>query len=68
MNKDGLLNPIIEGKKIYGIYIFAEIKNFIEITEILQEDVMIFANKIGNIIHSTVDEFCGSPNKNLGES
>jgi len=29
---------------------------------------MIFTNKIGNIIHSTVDEFCGSPNKNLGES
>jgi len=29
---------------------------------------MIFTNKSGNIIHSTVDEFCGSPNKNLGES
>lgn len=29
---------------------------------------MLFVNKIASIVHSTVDEFCGSPNKNIGES
>lgn len=39
-----------------------------EITDILQENIMIFVNQIGNIVHSTTDEFCGNPNKNMGDS
>jgi len=30
--------------------------------------MIIFVNKIASIVHSTVDEFCGSPNKNTGDS
>jgi len=35
---------------------------------VLQENILIFVNKIASIVHSTVDEFCGSPNKNTGDS
>lgn len=67
-NNAGIFNPIIEGKKVYAVYGFCEIRNFTDITEVLQENVMMFVNKVASIVHSTVDEFCGSPNKNIGDS
>ena len=52
----GDLNPMIPGKKIFAIYGFCDIRNFNEITIILQEDVMMFVNKIAKIVHKNVDK------------
>jgi hypothetical protein len=38
-----------------GIFGFCDIRNFTDATEVLQEDVMIFVNEIGEIVHNTVD-------------
>jgi len=35
------------GKKKCAIFGFCDIKQFTEVTELLQEDIMLFVNKIG---------------------
>jgi len=62
------VNPIIPGQKIMGIFGFCDIRNFTDATEVLQEDVMVFVNEIGAIVHGTVDQYSGSPNKNIGDA
>jgi class 3 adenylate cyclase len=38
------------------------------VTELLQEDIMMFVNKIGELVHSSVYRYGGSANKNIGEA
>lgn len=59
---------IFEGKKVFAVYGFCNIRQFDETTEMLEGDIMQFVNKIASIVHNTVDEFCGNPNKNIGEA
>lgn len=68
MQRKGEVDPMIPGKKIYAVFGFCSIKNFQDITEILQTQVMVFVNEIAQITHSTVDQYCGSNNKNIGEA
>lgn len=35
IKKGGGVNPMIEGKKILGIFGFCDIRNFVEVTEVL---------------------------------
>ena len=51
-----------------GIFGFCDIRNFTDATEVLQEDVMIFVNQIGEIVHNVVDFYSGAPNKNIGDA
>ena len=51
-----------------GIFGFCDIRNFTDATEVLQEDVMIFVNQIGEIVHNVVDSYSGAPNKNIGDA
>lgn len=62
------IDPMIDGKKVMAIYGFCDIRNFTDTTEELQEDVMIFVNRIGEIVHEIVNECCGSANKNIGDA
>lgn len=68
MAKSGEVNPMIPGKKIIAIYGFCDIRNFTDVTEVLQEGVMVFVNEIAEILHSCIDFFNGSPNKNIGDA
>ena len=51
MQKGGSVDPMIPGNKIIGIFGFCSIKNFADVTEILEESVMMFANEIAEIVH-----------------
>lgn len=64
----GAINPIIPGKRIDGIYGFCDIRSFTDITEILQEEVMAFVNSMAQIVHSIVDSYGGTANKNIGDA
>lgn len=66
--KTGDLVCISPGNKRYGIFGFCDIRNFTDSTEVLQEDVMIFVNNIAEIVHTMVDRFQGSANKNIGDA
>mmetsp|Transcript_99190 Transcript_99190/g.175907 ORF Transcript_99190/g.175907 Transcript_99190/m.175907 type:complete len:968 (+) Transcript_99190:131-3034(+) len=59
---------MIPGRKVEAVYAYCDIRNFADATEILQDQVMIFVNRIAGIVHSCVDEFFGSPNQNVGDA
>ena len=62
------VDPMIPGTKVVTIFGFCDIRQFTDTTEVLQEDIMIFVNKIAEIVHSIVDKFSGAPNKNIGKA
>jgi class 3 adenylate cyclase len=51
-----------------AIFGFCDIRNFTDATEVLQEGVMVFVNKIGMIIHTLCDKHLGWANKNIGDA
>lgn len=51
-----------------AIFGFCDIRNFTDITEILQEGVMSFVNTIAEIVHSEVHSHHGAANKNIGDA
>jgi class 3 adenylate cyclase len=56
------------GKKIKSIFGFCDVRNFTDTTECLQEEVMLFVNRIAHILHSIVVQCSGSANKNIGDA
>lgn len=62
------MNPMIEGKKKAAIFGFCDIRHFTEVTEVLQEEILIFVNKIGSLVHESVYRYGGCANKNIGEA
>mmetsp|Transcript_39068 Transcript_39068/g.47004 ORF Transcript_39068/g.47004 Transcript_39068/m.47004 type:complete len:1389 (-) Transcript_39068:157-4323(-) len=64
----GELDPMFPGVRVNAIFGFCDIRNFTGITELLQEDVMIFVNGIADIIHKRVVDSGGAPNKNIGDA
>ncbi|EFJ09864.1 hypothetical protein SELMODRAFT_427736 [Selaginella moellendorffii] len=55
-------------KKIRACFGFCDIRNFTDATECLQEDVMMFVNKIADVVHSKAIMHNGFPNKNVGDA
>ena len=68
MTQGGDLDPVIPGKKEHAIFGFCLIDHFLETTEALQTDIMVYVNKIAEIMHSCVYRYGGITNKNLGEA
>ncbi|GLE05797.1 hypothetical protein PINS_up014978 [Pythium insidiosum] len=64
----GDLDPMLPGKKITAIYGFCDIRQFTDTTECLQEDVMVYVNKLGNIMHTGTHHYYGMANKNVGDA
>lgn len=59
---------MVPGVKTHAIFGFGIIDNFVKTTEVLQEDIMAYVNKLAEITHSMVDRYGGSTNKNIGEA
>lgn len=60
----GDIDPMVQGKRIFAIFGFCDIRNFSLIDEALQENVMIFINQVCEIIHNTISYFHGIVIKN----
>jgi len=65
---EGALDVMLAGTKIDAIFGFCDIRNFTDCTECLQEDVMLFVNKIADYVHTAVEDNYGSANKNIGDA
>lgn len=67
---DGNINLIggANGRLIHSIFGFCDVRSFTDITECLQEEVMLFVNRIAHILHSIVVQCQGSANKNIGDA
>eukprot|EP00736_Rhodelphis_marinus_P006883 Rmarinus@m.23158 len=68
MSLSGDFDPMIKGKKVRAIFGFCDIRQFTSTTECLQEDVLLFVNKIAEIVHTRVQVNFGAPNKNIGDA
>lgn len=68
MEKQGDVNPMLEGNKMIAIFGFCDIRQFTDATEVLVEGVMIFVNEIAQIVHGVVDMYQGAANKNIGDA
>mmetsp|Transcript_34086 Transcript_34086/g.101268 ORF Transcript_34086/g.101268 Transcript_34086/m.101268 type:complete len:980 (-) Transcript_34086:46-2985(-) len=62
------LNSMIPGRRVEAIFCLCTIRNFPDATEVLQEHIMLFVNRIADIVHTCTSEFYGSPNRNMGDS
>ena len=63
----GEVDPMIPGKRQLCIFGFCDIRYFADLTEILEQDIMIFVNGLADIVHNNVDAYLGVTNKNLGD-
>jgi hypothetical protein len=54
LSEGGELNPMVPGSKVEAIFGFCDIRDFTFATEGLQQDVMLFVNKIADITHRCV--------------
>lgn len=68
VSQGGDVDPMLPGVKQYAVFGFCDIRNFTDSTEVLQEDVMLFVNRIARIVHKTVDKYAGVANKNIGDA
>ncbi|KAJ1404208.1 nucleotide cyclase [Ochromonadaceae sp. CCMP2298] len=64
----GRLNLMGPGEMIHSIFRFCDVRQFTDTTECLQEEVMLFVNRIAHILHSIVVQCSGSANKNIGDA
>ena len=62
------INLLGHGTKIQSIFGFCDIRNFTDTTECLQEEVMLFVNRIAHILHNIVVQCGGAANKNIGDA
>ena len=60
------MNLLGNGRKIHSIFGFCDVRQFTDTTECLQEEVMLFVNRIAHILHSIVVQCDGAVNKNVG--
>lgn len=67
-SSEGAFNPMVEGQRIHAIFGFIYILKFAKITEVLEEDVLTFVNKISKVVHDVAMTWGGAPNKNLGDA
>ena len=68
MGSAGELDPMVPGKKITSIYGFCDIRQFTDTTECLQEEVMVYVNRLGHIVHDCTHSYYGKANKNVGDA
>jgi class 3 adenylate cyclase len=64
----GEINPIEVGRKVNCLFGFCDIRQFTDATECLQEEVMVFTNSVGHIVHHAVHDCGGFANKNIGDA
>jgi len=65
---DGELNIMMPGCKVQSVFGFVDIREFTDTTECLEEEVMVFVNSIGHIVHKCVHRWSGVANKNVGDA
>jgi class 3 adenylate cyclase len=56
------------GRLVSAVFVFCDVRNFTDATECLQEEVMLFVNKIAAILHELTVRCGGAPNKNVGDA
>jgi len=62
------LDLMRHGRKADCAYGFCDIRQFTDTVECLQDQVMLFTNSVGEIVHQACHDNRGEPNKNIGDA
>merc|ERR1719409_1490848 len=62
------LDLMLRGKKKECAYGYCDIRQFTDTVECLQDQVMLFTNSVGEIVHQSCNDNRGEPNKNIGDA
>ena len=57
-----------DGTLITSVFGFCDIRKFTDTTECLQEEVMTYVNKLGELVHGCTHAYYGMANKNVGDA
>eukprot|EP01063_Lacrimia_lanifica_P032232 TRINITY_DN5469_c1_g3_i1.p1 TRINITY_DN5469_c1_g3~~TRINITY_DN5469_c1_g3_i1.p1 ORF type:complete len:1043 (+),score=305.47 TRINITY_DN5469_c1_g3_i1:151-3279(+) len=66
--QQGRLFTMLPGGNVQAVFCFCDIRNFTAATEKLRQNVMFFVNGVAAIVHDTVLQCGGHPNKNIGDA
>jgi class 3 adenylate cyclase len=58
---------MIPGRRINVIFMVIKINDFVEITDVMREQITVLLNKIIKVIHVTAEKWSGQANKNDGD-
>ena len=61
------INLNVQGRRVEAIFAIARISQFTETTQCLEEEIIVFVNKIVKIIHECTIKWEGMPTKNYGD-
>ena len=64
-SNDNLIDPMQPGTKNCYFFLYAQISYF-DVVECLQDEIIVFLNKIIGIIHGTAECWKGGANNNAG--
>merc|ERR1719421_773406 len=67
-NSETGLDLMLRGKKKECAYGFCDIRQFTDTVDCLQDQVMLFTNSVGEIVHQACHDNRGEPNKNIGDA
>jgi len=56
------------GIPVECIFLFCDIRQFTDTTEILNEEIFLFTNKVAVVVHSICHSLGGAANKNIGDA
>ena len=62
------LDLMRRGRKVECAYGYCDIRQFTDTVECLQDQVMLFTNSVGEIVHRAAHDNRGEPNKNIGDA
>lgn len=66
-NNEDFMDLMRPGTRIQMVFSVVRVKQFTETTEALQDEIIVFVNKIVKIIHEVAKNWKGEPAKNYGE-
>mmetsp|Transcript_1915 Transcript_1915/g.3912 ORF Transcript_1915/g.3912 Transcript_1915/m.3912 type:complete len:1351 (-) Transcript_1915:236-4288(-) len=56
------------GKEVLRIFLFCDVRQFTDTTEIMKHEIFFFVNKIAEVVHSICHSLEGAANKNIGDA
>ena len=62
------INAMVPGRRIDAIFACVHVCDFVQISALLKDKIMLFVNQVSEIVHGIMDEFHGMPNKTSGDT
>lgn len=66
LSSSGALVPIAPGRRVQAVFMFVQVHQFFDITDALHENVLIFLNRVAQLVHAIAGQYGGFPYESSG--